>query len=371
MQEQIQTIITEWLYRLPTGIPKVQSDYEVLRDVLQEQTELTAFQIESIVRRASGISEQTETTDWDEDPIISQTTISYENFTNLIYSRYTVENQSIIGLESMYRMIQDHPRQNEISNLIFSKRQKSLKSGIYPIRGVDELLYDIIAKTIKIPNGDYSELWFAIIYDGKVAGAVAGESGIEADIEVGDENVSLKNYDRTTFDFGSLDPESTEQMNSFLELSKLLTGNSIPKTKGRNHINEILGLLENPDIDEEIQTIIDMRETTNIRVLQRIGDKINDLLNSHDDANSLVTAFCKNIDIMLKRKISTVGWWGMIIKGNKTLFLETADDIFESIRCKDNRLSPAIANFHMNKLFVLGSNLSTRVTKKPIGETKR
>jgi hypothetical protein len=47
--------------------------------------------------------------------------------------------------------------------------------------------YIILSRnTIKIPNGDESELWFAIAFGGLVKGAVAGESGIEADIEVGD-----------------------------------------------------------------------------------------------------------------------------------------------------------------------------------------
>ena len=67
---------------------------------------------------------------------------------------------------------------------------------------------------------------------------------------------------------------------------------------------------------------------------------------------------------MLQEKISTVNWWGMIVKGNRTLFLESSEDIFTAVQCKNDRLSDAIANFHQNKLFVLGSKLSTQVTKK-------
>ena len=54
----------------------------------------------------------------------------------------------------------------------------------------------------------------------------------------------------------------------------------------------------------------------------------------------------------------------MIIKSNKTLFLESSADVYQAVRCKNDRLSDAIANFHQNKLFVLGSQLSTKVTKK-------
>jgi len=55
----------------------------------------------------------------------------------------------------------------------------------------------------------------------------------------------------------------------------------------------------------------------------------------------------------------------MIIKSNETLFLEAADELTPILKCRNDRLSSAIANFHQNKLFVLGSQLNTKVTKKP------
>ena len=78
----------------------------------------------------------------------------------------------------------------------------------------------------------------------------------------------------------------------------------------------------------------------------------------------MINAFCHIVDEVLREKVLSVDWWGMIIKSNQTLFLESADDIYSAVRCKNDRLSPAIANFHQNKLFVLGSQLSTKVTKK-------
>jgi hypothetical protein len=52
----------------------------------------------------------------------------------------------------------------------------------------------------------------------------------------------------------------------------------------------------------------------------------------------------------------------MIIKGNTTLFLESSDVLAPTLMCQNDRLSPAISNFHQNKLFVRGSQLSTKVT---------
>lgn len=292
---------------------------------------------------------------------IFSTDIEFETY---ILNRYSVPGQVIIGLSSLRKQITLHKHRKEIEELIISDQQLQLTTGIIPIREQYEYLYDIITDTIKIPNGDESELWFAIAFNGKVKGAVAGESGIEADVEVGDETISLKNYNKTTFDFGSLHPGSIKLMNSFLELGKYLTGLEITKSKGRTHVNNLLDKLDTDSIESDVRYILKIAERENVVLLKNIASKLNDFYELSPDNKSLVAAFCNIIDNMLDEKINSVKWWGMIIKSNKTLFLESSSDLLQSLSCRNNRLSPAISCFHQNKLFVLGSQLSTKVTKK-------
>lgn len=451
----IDSILTEWRFRLPHGYPKTADDFTILKDVILELTNIDLSEAEQIVQRAmlGTLNEQFESQVpisiqsmyngrvfrvqnndniivYSEQPfddhdfnienaasrkipsedidvqefvklinikskynfyrfntavkllksgqtngsnIIQSVNVSAETFLDAIefeqfvINTYSVPGQQIIGLRGMYDAIQqlNNEVKNSVLDIIRKPANLTLRTGVIPIRGPFEVLYDIIRDTIKIPNGDESELWFAITYDGRVKGAVAGESGIEADIEVGSQTVSLKNYNKTTFDFGSLDAESTEQLNSFIELAKLLTGQDISKSKGRDQINNILNMIDDPAVEREIQELIDMRTTTHIRMIQRIGDRLNDLLNSADDIDSIIQSFCKNIDTLLARKINSVNWWGMIIKPNKTLFLESSTDLYEVLKCTPNhRLSPAISNFHQNHLFVLGSQMSTQVSTK-------
>lgn len=452
----IDSILTEWRYRLPHGYPKSADDFTVLKDVILEMTNIDLTEAEHIVHRAmfgtlyeqiqpqvpvslqsmyNGRVLRVQNNDnvmiYSEQPfddhdfnienaaagniksididteqfkqavrasskynyyrfstsfkleksgqtsgtdvirsvsVTSKTFLDASEFEQFIMDMYSVPGQQIIGLRGMYDAIQqlDDANKNAILDIIHKPANLTLRTGVTPIRGAFEILYDIIRDTIKIPNGDESELWFAISYDGKVKGAVAGEAGIEADIEIGDQTVSLKNYNKTTFDFGSLDGESTEQLNSFIELAKLLTGQDISKSKGRDQINALLNLIDDPAVEREIQELIDMRTTTHIKMIQRIGDKLNDLLNSAEDIDSIIQSFCRNIDTLLARKINSVNWWGMIIKPNKTLFLESSADLYRVLKCTENhRLSPAIANFHQNHLFVMGSQMSTQVTTKP------
>mgnify|MGYP003671508721 CR=1 FL=1 len=54
----IDSIITEWTYRLDKGYPDCPEDYIELRNVLREQTNLPIEEQDAIVRRAMGLEEQ-------------------------------------------------------------------------------------------------------------------------------------------------------------------------------------------------------------------------------------------------------------------------------------------------------------------------
>ena len=57
----IDKIINEWTYQLDAGYPTKESDYEVLRSVLQETNILSEQEINKTILQAKGISEQTDT----------------------------------------------------------------------------------------------------------------------------------------------------------------------------------------------------------------------------------------------------------------------------------------------------------------------
>ena len=362
----IDSIITEWTYRLPKGYPETEQDYSVLYDVLQEMTTLTTEERDRIVNQARGLTEAPGDEESQPETDITKTEFSNAiDFENYILDTYAVSGQTIIGLQLLYDIITKSTNASELIKLITTRDiTMELRTGSIPIRGIYGDLYKMIEHSIKIPNGDQSELWFAIVFKGKVAGAVAGESGIEADIEVGDETDSLKNYNKITFDFGSLPANGTQLLNDFLEMAKLLTGQDISKSKGAKQINNVLNFLDNESIEAEVRKLIEMSETTEINLIRNVGERLKKFYSLSDNLDKMISAFCHIIDTTLQEKVLSVGWWGMIIKSNMTLFLESSNDIYQSVRCKNDRLSDAIANFHQNKLFVLGSQLSTKVTKK-------
>jgi len=54
----IDSILTEWQFRLKKGYPTTAADYDILRDVLKEMTTLSEYEQDRIVRRSMGLVEQ-------------------------------------------------------------------------------------------------------------------------------------------------------------------------------------------------------------------------------------------------------------------------------------------------------------------------
>jgi hypothetical protein len=351
----LDSILTEWQFRLPAGYPKTKQDYDVLAEILVEKG-IDPDAADRLAQQARGETPK---------PTPNTAFTNVSEFQSFILQKFSVQGQQIIGLPSMYDAVMRHENSADIVRLITTDEKLLLKTGAFPIRGTYGDLYNIIRSTIKIPNGDESELWFAIAFKGLVSGAVAEPYGIEADIQIGDETVSLKNYENTTFDFGSLPTKGTQLLNEFLEIAKLLTGQDISKSKGRDQVNNVIAFLDNEHTESQIRQLIKMSEETDIILIQNVGNRLKKLYSLTDNLDTMIASFCHIIDDLLQEKVLSVGWWGMIVKGNQTLFLESANDVLDAVRCRNGRLSPAIANFHQNKLFVLGSQLSTRVTKKP------
>ncbi len=56
----IDKIINEWTYQLDAGYPTKESDYEILRSVLQETDMLSEQEIDQTIYQAKGLNEQDE-----------------------------------------------------------------------------------------------------------------------------------------------------------------------------------------------------------------------------------------------------------------------------------------------------------------------
>lgn len=343
----IDKIINEWTYQLDSGYPTKESDYEILRTVLRETKLLSEAEINHTINQAKGVIQ--------EQPLEINDAQSFEKF---IYSEYAMEGQRFLGLPLLYEKIQASPNRNELMSIITDLNKKDLRSGEYPIVGTDAELYQLIKDTVKVPNGHYSELWFAIKFNGEVKGGVAGDS-IVSDIDVGSDGVSLKDYEKiSTVDFGNLTADTAMLLKIAVNSFEMLTGMQINKSMTRDSINAVLDNLDSDELRDDIRSLIQISKDTEIKVIRRFVDKLQRFM-PDGNPERIVENFCSQLNETIRAKLIEVDWWG-IISGGK-LYLESSDEMYEALKCKNNRVAPAVSNFKGFHLFVNGNRINAAI----------
>ena len=374
----IDKIINEWTYQLDAGYPTKESDYEILRSVLQETNMLSEQEIDRTILQAKGVNEDEEDElendlTFDGDDVNTPSTFySIEEFNNAI-DNYKVDGQEIKNIRQFHEAILklDDASQLEIKRILESNiPELQLQTTRYQISGILLTLLNIIMSTITVTNGEPSELWFAIVFKGDVAGAVSGEDDIESDIIIkkGGDTISLKNYKETTFDLGTLPGEASKFLKKFEQLAALITERQ-PKTASmtRPDVNEVLMLLDQEDIQSDLDQLLNLK--SDVKIIQRLQqDVINTLrggigIDSADKLDKYANLFCLRVDEFVKQKLSMVNWWAFIIKGKNILYLRDTESMIKYSTHIDNPqspgtylLGPGIANFKGGKLFVNGGS---------------
>ena len=367
----IDSILTEWRYRLPAGYPKTAEDFGILQDVILEMTDIDLSEAEYIVRRAMGLNEEPD----DVEPDTNETIPGFSNgaeFEEFIKTKYSVPEQTISGLRVLYEQIRDD---DDVIQLILSDASElPIQKGSIRIQGKFERLYDAIEINIKVKNGHASELWFSIVFKGIVKGAVKNipsmgiENDLKSDVVTRDgTRFSLKAYNDITFDFGMLPKDAILYLRSFISLAQLITGKKLETSSlGITDINKnILQFLNEERVQEEIKELLQMDSPfTAIKNLQHEIRNImyNIDIESADYLESVTRRFCVTIDKFIENHVSeNIDYWALIIVANKTLNLIPSATIVQSLQhTEDNGhyyLSTNIANFHQNHLNIKTSQL--------------
>tara|TARA_Y100000034_G_scaffold131287_1_gene191709 strand:+ start:1586 stop:2764 length:1179 start_codon:yes stop_codon:yes gene_type:complete len=388
----INQIITEWTYRLDSGYPTKDSDYDVLQNVLQELTELEQPAIQRIVRRARGLEEAPEQNlldiglDPEHHPITSEALgMSEQEFIQYIEERYLSPGQIVKGLGGLYNRINklDPEMLTKVSDIILdSNAKKTIADGQYSMTAPEVALYSAITPGVTVTNGHPSELWFAIIYNGLVAGAVGGKDDIESDVIIGNDTLSLKAYTNTTFDLGTLPGNAKAYLTKFIALSELLLDNvgdpgqafKYEYSMSANEINDALRRINDPKMIKELNNFLNT--PSDIGIIEKLKNQLRQTLMRVVDStypekiDKVDDFFCDQIDAFIREKINKVSYWGFILTDNKTVFIRSSATVTDALTSKivdgTRQLSPAITNFRQGKLFIKGSGLI--ISKRFTGE---
>ena len=325
-------ILNEWSFRCHDGIVDLNDPKKlrILKEILDE----------------NGISL---------NEAIDSDAVTFENF---VKAKYLEKDQKISGLDSLYNAIQKSPKKNELFSLIQSSGNRPLKPSKSSIQSIEGDLFDLIVSSIKMKNGEPSELWFAIMYNGKAKGGVAKGGDIESDVDVDGTGVSIKNYTSiSNLDFGSLPAKELKQLKQIINLLVVLTGVEFTAGIGRDSLNNLLKILKSPSFQEDVREILRIGEDTQIQSLKNLYNTIIKYV-PNGDVEKLVDEFIDGeygINKLIADKITKVQWWAIINKG--ILYLEPSDAIASRLRSEEGQLSPVFAQIKGNNLFVNGNRL--------------
>ena len=364
----IDKIINEWTYQLDSGYPTKNSDYEILRSVLREMKMLSEQEIDRTILQAKGLAEADK-----KEPEYDGSGSDVDIFTQAINNSYISVGQQVENLPALYNYIQKLPeeQQESINELIFSQSPAlPLQTGQVQLTGGVKQLYDAILKSgVGVKNGHPSELWFAIVFKGNVAGAVGGKEGIESDVDLDTgEKISLKAYERASFDFGTLEGEAFSYLKKFEAMSEIVTGVGFQfASMTATDINKALENLSAPEIQNDIRQFLSL--DTDVAIIEKLQTQIRfalgNLINSTypENIDRVDEYFCQKIDEFISKKLRTVDFWGFIINKN-ILYLRDVDTIFNALKCRQHPtipnlkiLSRGVSNFKGGKLFVTGGPL--------------
>lgn len=253
----IDSIITEWTYRLPKGYPTTDSDYNILRNVLSEMTDLSHDDLDKIVNQAKGL-----------EPIVAES-VQVDTIENAILLQ-AIEQEN--KLEDFTQFLQSIPTDadNIVINLLKSlDRERSIQFAKI-LYSYDTISEDIL-NTIDFRSGFLNELFrlepkglgkgelmLAILFrNSKING-----SGSSYDMDQNGRPYEIKDYTGGKAKFQSIRLGTKGSVTQFGFWDEIVTT--------LKRIDQLRGTIENPKFDfhkvfhtELLETIdyLDKRKT--------------------------------------------------------------------------------------------------------------
>jgi hypothetical protein len=366
-------IIREWFYRLPNGYanaPYSKEEMDTLHEVLRENGlngsifAKEEFQLDQAFHDAKPVEEaETDKSDERKDALeVLDMFQSPESFEQHILDKFAMEGQEVGNLTVIYQEILR--REDPKLKKWFSEGGKQKpKSGTFPMSATSKEAYEICKSAIVV-NGHYSELWFAIEYNGLVKGGVAGDS-IISDVDIPpDIGVSLKDYARfSSVNFGKLPRETNVFMQKIIVLFELLTDYKTNISQTRKSLNILLDELSKPEIQKDIDEILKMADKGSVKIIENTAKKIREVLGGRT-IDQLIAVFIETFNKLIQEKIQAVEWWGIIAHKTHKVYMESSDQLQRALSSDDDRLNTALSSFEAGNLRVNANKFEEMIKAK-------
>ena len=360
-----ESIIKEWFYRLPKGYatpPYTKEEMNILHTILSENNVNGSIFVNEIDQLDQAFHNAKPVEDLKEAEDVDSIYESSETFEKYILDKFAMEGQDVGNLEVIYQEI----LRREDSNLkqwFFTGGKRKPKSGTFSMSQTAKSAYEICKSAIVV-NGHYSELWFALEYNGLVKGGVAG-STIISDVDIPpDIGVSLKDYASfSSVNFGKLPRKTNVFMQKMISLFELLSDFKTNISQTRNSINLLLDELSKPEIQKDVDEILKMADDGSVKIIENTAKKIREVLNGRT-VDQLIEVFIETFNKLVNEKIQAVQWWGIIAHKTHKVYMESSNELERALQSDSDRLNVALSSFEAGNLRVNANKFEEMIKAK-------
>ena len=359
------SIIREWFYRLPNGYanaPYTNEELDVLHEILKEEGLNGSVFVNEVDQLDQSFLDAKPVQDLEEATDTAAVYESAMSFEDHILNKFAMEGQSVGNLEIVYQEILRRKNPDLQKWFLTGGKQKPI-SGKHPMSNTAKEAYEICKSAIVV-NGHFSELWFAIHYNGLVKGGVAG-STIISDVDIPpDIGVSLKDYASfSSVNFGKLPRETNVFMQKIISLFELLSDYKTNISQTRKSINLLLDELSKPDIQTDIDEILKMADAGSVKIVENTAKKIREVLNGRS-IDQLIKVFIETFNSLVQQKLQAVTWWGIIAHKTHTVYMESSDELEKALSSNTDRLNIALSSFEAGNLRVNANKFEEMIKAK-------
>jgi hypothetical protein len=338
----IDKILNEWSFRCHDGVVDMNDPTKVsiLNEILKEHN-------------LENLNESVE--------------LSFQNFKNVIIKSYTNGSQTIKGLENLWEAIRKNPKQKELFDFIEENHNKSLESEVDSMNDLEKTLFDLIQSTITITNGHFSELWFAIVYDGKVVGGKRNEEtgDATADVEIGGSTVSLKNYTASVIDLGTL--PNAGLLTQLIYLYKTIAGIEPDPNLNSSTLNNILRSINNTEFEDELKKFLEIPDLKKSKIGLNLINKLQTDLDNLEEAETTAKKFINQLNTTVLEKVNKVNYW-VLIEGD-TVYIKNSNKLTEKLKSTLDSIASPIVSLKSNHINVSRNEFFKNKKSKEKSET--
>ena len=360
-----ESIIREWFYRLPKGFaeePYTKKEMNVLHEILDENGLNGSVFVKEVDQLDQAFLDAKPVEDLKEAEDIDSIYESAETFEKYILNKFAMEGQDVGNLEVIYQEILRREDPN-LKQWFFKGGKRKPESGTFSMSKTAKEAYEICKSAIVV-NGHYSELWFALEYNGLVKGGVAG-STIISDVDIPpDIGVSLKDYASfSSVNFGKLPRETNVFMQKMIILFELLSDFKTNISQTRKSINILLDELSKPEVQKDIDEILKMADVGSVKIIENTAKKIREVLGGRS-VDQLIKVFIETFNKLVNEKIQAVQWWGIIAHKTHKVYMESSNQLERALQSDSDRLNLALSSFEAGNLRVNANRFEEMIKAK-------